>query len=142
MFKYVLCALTLITHLSLFADISTGENLERKYWASIKNHKWDDLANMTAPYCQSVTFDKVLNKDQNIAVAKSLNVGDYKMDDFKVTEGPNTLIVTYVLATTETIDGNTLTSKANRLSIWQNTNNNWQMIAHASLIPVVPPKAK
>ena len=55
-----------------------------------------------------------------------------------VTEGPGVAVVTYEITLSETIEGQRFTSKASRLSVWQNDNGKWQTIAHASLIPVAP----
>lgn len=49
------------------------------------------------------------------------------------------MVVTYDIAVSETIENRPLTSKATRLSVWQQNNKSWQMIAHAVLIPVPPP---
>ncbi len=140
MLKYVLFALMLITRLSLFAELSQGEILEGQMWKSIRNHKWNDLENLIAPYFQSAFYDEILNKEQFMNQTKTLNSSDFVFSNFKVTEGPGVLVVTYDISVSETIEGRPITSKANRLSVWQkNNNNNWQMIAHALLIPVPPP---
>jgi len=139
MYKFALFALMLFTHISLLAaDVSQGETLERQYWEHIKNHKWKDFENKIAPYFQSATFDEIHNKEQTLNLAKTMNIGDYTLYNFKVTEGPGVLVVTYEIEVSETIDGRPIRSRANRLSVWQNNNNNWQLIAHAALIPVPP----
>jgi hypothetical protein len=139
MLKYVLLVSMLLTRLSLLAEVSQGELLEEQAWKLVKNHKWDDLDNIIAPYFQLALFDEILNKKQYLNHAKRLNISDYAFNDFKVTEGPGVLVVTYNVTVSETIEGTPITSKANRLSVWQKNNTNWQMIAHALLIPVLPP---
>lgn len=140
MLKYAFFAFMLLTNLSLFAEVSQGETLERQLWENTKQHKWNDLANMIAPYFQLALFDEILDKEHYLSHVKTLNIGDFILNDFKVTEGPGVTIVAYDVTVSETIEGRPLASKANRLSVWQNNNNRWQLIAHSVLIPVPPPK--
>ena len=138
MFKFFLFSVVMLTHVSLFADISQGETLERQRWEYIKKHNWKDLDNLIAPYFQASFFDGARNKEQFMKLQKSLGISDYTLSNFVVTEGPSVAIVTYDITLSETIEGRRLTSKASRLSVWQNDNGKWQMIAHAILIPVPP----
>lgn len=134
MLKKILIALVL-TQLSLFADTSQGENLERQMWKIIKDKQWKELDNKLAPYFQLALFDGAFNKDQYIQRSKTLNPSDFKISNLKVTEGPGVYVITYDLEISETISGKALTSKATRLSTWQNNNGNWQWISHAVIIP-------
>jgi len=138
MFKKVLFSVAMLTHVSLFAGTSKGETLERQRWEYIKNHNWKELDNLTAPYYQASFFDGARNKKQFMNLVKSGDISDYTLSDFIVTEGPNVAVVTYDITLSETIEGRRLNSKASRLSVWQNDNGKWQIIAHAILIPVTP----
>jgi hypothetical protein len=144
MLKIFLFSVVMFAHVSLFADISQGETLERQRWEAIKKQNWKDLDNLTAPYFQLSTFDGARTKEQFMNVAKSLNISDYTLSDFVITEGPGVVVVTYEINLTETIRGERLTSNASRLSVWLNDNGKWQIIAHAVLIPVpaAPPSKK
>ncbi len=139
MLKYVFIILMLLTRISLSAEVSQGELLEEQVWKLVRNHKWNDLDKKIASYFQTALFDEILNKEQYLNHTKALNISDYIINDVKVTEGPGVMVVTYNVTVSETIEGRPITSKANRLSVWQNNNNNWQMIAHALLIPVPAP---
>ncbi len=138
MFKKVLFSVVMLTHVSLFADSSQGETLERQRWEYIKKHNWKELDNLIAPYFQVSFFDGARNKEQFMNLVKSIDISDYTLSDFVVTEGPGVAVVTYEITLSETIEGQRFTSKASRLSVWQNDNGKWQTIAHASLIPVAP----
>lgn len=140
MLKMVLFTIALLSNFSLFAEVSQGETLERQMWEDIKGQKWKDLENKIAPYFQAALYEGVLNKDQYMIHAKALNIDDLILSNFVVTKGPGVTVVTYELATSETIEGKRLSSKAVRLSVWQKNNANWQWVAHALLIPVLPPK--
>lgn len=136
MFKPAFFAIALLTHLSLFGAASQGEAFERQMWQDIKERNWSDLSNRIAPYFQAVQFDGARNKDQYMNRVKALDIGDFTLHNFKVTEGSGVIVVTYNISVSETIEGNRLTSSAMRMSVWQKKRDNWQWIAHAILVPV------
>lgn len=136
MFKIFILSLALFTQLSLFADSSQGETLERQLWDNIKDQKWTDLGNKIAPYFQGALFEGGRNKEQYMTNVKNANIHEFNLKNFVVTEGPGTIVITYDVAVTESIEGKSLTSDAVRLSVWQNDHGKWQLIAHAALIPV------
>lgn len=126
----------LIAPLTLLADAAKFESMEKQRWEYVKNHNWKELENLTAPYYQEAFFDGARNKEQYLNQARSVNIGDYTLNNFQVTEGPGVGIVTYNIAVSETIGGKRITSNASRLTVWQNNDGKWQVIAHAVLIPV------
>jgi predicted RNA-binding protein with PUA-like domain len=136
MIQYVLFTILLLTHLSLFAETSQGETLERQMWGYIEDKQWTSIENKIAPYFQATDFNEIFKKEQIMELIKGQNISDYKMSAFKVTEGPGVLIVTYKINVAEKIEGKSLSSNANRLSVWQKNGDTWQWIAHAVLIPV------
>lgn len=136
MFKKFLFSIVLLAHSSLFADTSQIESMEKQRWDYIKNHNWKDLENIVAPYFQVVYYDGAWNKEQFMNQIKLINISEYSFGNFKITEGPGIAIATYDINVSETIEGKRLSSRANRLSVWQNNGGKWQMIAHAVLIPV------
>ena len=142
MYKKILFFVAMLAPLSLFADISKGESLERHRWELIKRHDWKALDDLTAPYFQLSLFDGTRNKEQAMNLALSSEISDYTLSDFVVTEGPGIIVVTYQINLSETIEGLRESSKANRLSIWQNNHGKWQNIALAILIPVPAPSPK
>jgi hypothetical protein len=136
MLKNFLFAILVFTNFSLFAEQAQGEALEKEMWEYIKGQKWDELEKKIAPYFQAVEFDGAHSKEQYLIRAKKLNISDYKMNEFIVTEGPGLKVITYSVEVSETIEGKRITANAERLSVWQENNGNWQWIAHAILIPV------
>lgn len=136
MLKRILFAIMLFVNVSLFADVSQGETLERQMWDYIKNHQWDDLEKRLNTGFQAVQFDGPRSKEQYMNRVKALNVADVTLNNFQVTENAGVIIVTYNAATTETIEGDRIASNATRLSVWQQNGGVWQWIAHAILIPL------
>jgi hypothetical protein len=136
MIKKILFAVILLANLSLYAETSQGEILEKQVWQYIKDQKWDDLSKKMAPYFQSGYFDGTQNKEQYLKHLMTLKPSDYHMYNFHVTEGPALMVVAYNMGISETIEGKRISSDSVRLSVWQNNNGNWQWIAHAFLVPV------
>jgi hypothetical protein len=142
MLKTILLVLALSTQLVLFADTSEGETLEKKMWEYIQKKNWNEFEKNIATYFQGADFNGVFNKEQYISQVKVANIGDYKLSNFKVTESPGVVVVSYDIAVSEVIGGKSISSKASRLSVWQKNGNNWLWIAHAALIPVPAADAK
>lgn len=115
---------------------SQGEDLERKVWENTKNKNWKEIETLVAPYFQLALIDGVLNKDQYFSRAKKLDIGEFTLSNFKITEGKNAMVITYDVGVTATIDDKRITSKASRLSVWEKDGNDWKWIAHAVLMPV------
>lgn len=138
MLKNFLFCVMLLSHFSLFADTAQIESLEKQRWEYIKDKKWDDLESMVAPYFQLGFYDGGRNKEQFLNLARSADLSDYKLSNFKITEGPGIAVVTYDVDVSETIGGKRISSKASRLSVWHNNKDKWQLAAHAILIPVPP----
>lgn len=136
MLKKFLLSFMLLGNLTLFAVTSPIESLEKQRWEYIKTHNWTELDKMVAPYFQLAFFDGARSKEQFMIMAKTVNIQSYTFNNFKVTEGPGVAVITYDIAVSETVGGKRMSSNASRLSVWQNTNDKWLLIAHAILIPV------
>ncbi len=76
-----------------------------------------------------------VQREQYISRAKALDITEYTLSNFYVTEGSGLFVVSYDIETSESIDGKRIASKASRLSVWQNNHGTWQWVAHAVLIP-------
>ena len=136
MFKKALFTVAMLAQMALFADTSQGEVLEKQMWQYIKEKKWDDLEKHLASCFQAGLNEGARSKEQYITRAKVLNISEYTLSNFHVTQSPGLFVVSYDLQTSETIEGNRISSKAPRLSVWQNNNGIWQWVAHAVLIPM------
>ncbi|MDB6082114.1 MAG: hypothetical protein JWO53_1386 [Chlamydiia bacterium] len=135
--KIALLALLVALPLSLHAGESQGEALERQMWADMKAHNWVSVENHITADFQSIHENGARSRSQELSLIKNLSLGEVLLSDFKVTEGTDTLIVTYMVATNETIDAQHLSSKPSpRMSVWQNNNGSWKWAAHANLTPL------
>ncbi|MBI4469642.1 MAG: nuclear transport factor 2 family protein [Acidobacteria bacterium] len=116
---------------------SEGEKLERQFWADMKAGNWKAVESRIAPDFQSVHPDGPQGRAGEISLIKGLNLGEYTLTNFTVTQGGDTLVVTYWVSVLETIDGRRLPTKpAMRMSIWKKAQTGWQWIAHANLNPM------
>lgn len=123
--------------LSLGAAIVDGEALERQMWADMKGQNWNAVESRISQNFQSIHSDGTRDRYREIDLIRHLELGEYTLSDFKVTQTPGTFIVTYTAAVKETIDAESLPSKPTpRLSVWQNNNGTWQWITHANFNPV------
>lgn len=137
MYKTILSLGALLVNFSLVADEAFGERLERQIWNDIRSHNWLKVSEEIAPACQQVHFGTVSNQAEILEGMKKLDLSDFTLENFKVTEGPDVYVVTYDATVSETIEGQRITSKAARLSTWKNNNGKWQWVAHGIIIPVV-----
>jgi len=117
------------------AKTSEGERLEREIWADMKMPSSTTLEKKIAPDFLSIHTDGSRNRQQEIELIKKLKLGSYTLTNFKTQEHGDTIIVTYMAAVDEHIDGKHLSENATpRMSVWRkNKHNEWQIIAHANL---------
>lgn len=134
MLKFIFLTLLLAIQVPLFAESSfQGEALERQMWMDIKTKDWVSVQSRISPEFQSIHPDGIRNREQEIQLIKKLDIGDYTFSDFRVTDSEDTLIITYTINVSETIDKERLPAKASpRLSVWQMTDGSWQWIVHAN----------
>ena len=65
-------------------------------------------------------------------LAAPANVEDFTISDVAATQGGDVVVVTYLIETTETIDGVEQTTTAPRLSVFRLVDGVWQLSAHAN----------
>jgi len=134
---------TLVTFVGTFTSYAgdvketKGEKMERQMWADIKARNWAAVESKIAPGFQSVHQDGARDREAEIKLIKGLNLGQYILSNFKVTQNGPVIIVTCSVAVEETIGGKRLSARpAARLSVWLKTDSGWQWITHANLKPL------
>ncbi len=113
-----------------------GEVLVKEVWNAMKTTNIDYLDNILDPAFQSIHADGSRNKADEIELVKGLNMGEFKLTDFVVTENEHTMNVAYFVHVTETIEGETYNKKSARLSVFSKTPDGWKWISHANLLPM------
>ncbi|MBL7148486.1 MAG: nuclear transport factor 2 family protein [Candidatus Cloacimonetes bacterium] len=113
-----------------------GEMLVKQVWEAMKTTDMEFIENILAPGFQSIHQDGARNRDEQIELIRGLNMGEYVLDNFKITQNENTMNVTYFVNVTETIAGNTITKHAARLSVFSKTVDGWKWVSHANLVPL------
>lgn len=125
------------SHSVVAADMDLGEKLVRQLWADMKANNWAEVEKQTAPGFQSVHEDGTRDRDEEIGLIKGLDLGDYTLSNFKVTQNGPVIIVTYSVTVEETIAGKRLPKRSSmRLSSWLKTEDGWKWIIHANLNPL------
>ncbi|MDP1834952.1 MAG: nuclear transport factor 2 family protein [Chlamydiales bacterium] len=138
MFKIILVALLACLPLTLSADPAEGERLEKELWANFKDRNWPMVQQKMAQSFQSIHTDGPRTRGQEIMLLKTLNVSSYELSDFRSTEGPGLLTVSYKIIVAETIDNQRIVkgSPTYRQSVWQKVGDTWKWAAHANLTPI------
>ncbi|SRR6266478_2202493 len=114
-----------------------GEKMERQMWADFKAKDWKAVESKIADGFQSVHPDGARDRAGEISLIEKLNLGEIALSNFKSTTNGNNIVVTYMIAVQETIDGKQLSRKpAPRLSVWLKGASGWQWICHANLNPI------
>jgi hypothetical protein len=106
-----------------------GEELARQLWADISKGDSPSIERWFAEEFQSIHQDGAKNRDQELEIIKNLNLGEYKLSNFTVTQEGPALIVTYLVSAEEG-------QRLPRLSVFLSTDTGWKLIAHASPKPV------
>ncbi len=138
----VILSLFFMVIFSLSCNIQTqaeevdGEKLVREVWEAMKSTDMEYIENILALGFQSIHQDGARNREEEIELIKGLDMGEYTLDNFKVTKNENTINVTYFVHVTETIEGNTITKLAARLSVFSKTPEGWRWFSHANLVPL------
>jgi hypothetical protein len=135
MWKKVLVVLSMSLQISLFADMTQGEMLERQLWEDIAAGKWDTVKNQLAPGFQLINNMGAHDKSELDAIIGQFKAANLSFSDFKVTESQNVLIITYILQSKITMGEKCLISKDTRLSVWQKNDGVWQWVAYANVTP-------
>jgi hypothetical protein len=100
--------------------MSEGEKLEGQMWADFKAKDWKALESRIAEGFQSVHPDGARDRAGEISLIEHLNLGDVTLSNFKSTMNGEDIVVTYMIAVQETIDGKRLSRKPSpRLSVWK-----------------------
>jgi len=118
-------------------EFSLGEDMVRELWNDFKTQNMSALESKIAPGFQSIHEDGARDAEAQLKLLKELNLGEYILSNFKVTQVGPAIIVSYFVSVEETIEGKRLSTKpAARLTIFLKTDNGWQWIAHANLNPL------
>ena len=118
-------------------ELGLGEDMVRELWNDFKTQNISALEKKIAPGFQSVHEDGARDAEAELKLLKELNLGQYTLSDFEVTQVGPVIIVSYFVSVEETIEGKGLSSKpAPRLTIFLETDSGWQWIAHANLNPL------
>ncbi len=117
------------------AEIHQGEKLVRQLWMLIKENNVKKMAKTMGPGFQSIHEDAARDRQAELRVLEKVDIGKYKLSNFKVTQNGPVIIATYFVSVEETIKGKRLsaTKSAARMSAWLKTDSGWKWIIHANL---------
>lgn len=114
-----------------------GEELVKECWADMRAKNLEKLEKMMSPAFQSVHQDRARNYKEEIELIKGLNMGNFVLSNFKVTQAGPVITVTYTAIVEETIKGKRLPRRSSvRLSSWIKTEEGWKWLIHANFNPL------
>jgi hypothetical protein len=114
--------------------VSLGEQLETQMWKYLKANDIENIEKMIAKGFQSIHEFGANNRAEELELIKKLDLGKYKLTNFKVSQNGPVIVVTYFVSVEETIKGKRLTKEpAPRLSVFLKTPEGWKWISHANL---------
>jgi len=118
-------------------ELNLGKDLVRELWNDFKTQNMSALESKIVPGFQLIHEDGARDAEAELKLLKELNLGEYTLSNFKVTQVGPAIIVSYFVSVEETIEGKRLSIKpATRLTIFLKTDNGWQWTAHANLNPL------
>ncbi len=118
-------------------ELNLGEDLVRELWNDFKTQNISALEEKIAPGFQSIHQDGARDAEAELKLLEELNLGEYTLSNFKVTQVGPAIIVSYFVSVEEIIEGKRLSREpAARLSIFLKTDSIWQWIARANLNPL------
>jgi len=113
--------------------LEQGEKLVHQIWGDMKSGNIKAIEKYTAQGFQSVHQDGARSREQEITLIKGLNLGEYTLSNFMVTQDGPVIVASYFVSVAETINGKRLSSEPTpRLSIFLNTASGWQWITHGN----------
>src|SRR3954468_22492901 len=86
-------------------NTTSVEEMERLYWQAVKEKDWQNVESHTASTYKHAAASGTFNKDQILATYKKLNLVDYSLGDFDVTDNAGATVVTYNATVTFELDG-------------------------------------
>ncbi len=105
------------------------------FTAAVASGEADQLDAVLAPEYQivranGVTYDKAGYIERRAGGVKIENVGGY--ENVVATQGGDVMVISSVLTITETIDGQSVTKKAPRLTVFRKIDGAWKVSSHAN----------
>ena len=111
-----------------------GQKLVEKIWMLMFDADIEGLKALMAPGFQSIHTDGSRSAEEELRLIANLDLGEYKLSNFKITKNDDTIIATYFVSVSETIDEKHLTTEpAPRMTVFVKNDKDWFWLAHANL---------
>jgi hypothetical protein len=111
-----------------------GIQLEEQMWSYMKLKNWAEIEKKISDIFLSVHKDGARDKAAEMTLIKKLDIGNFRLSDYKVVGEGDIIVVTYMAVVDETLLGiRTRAKPTPRQSVWQKTADGWKWIAHSNL---------
>jgi len=114
---------------------ATGaEQFERLMWMSLKNKKYVDIETHLASNFVYAGADGVKNKDEVMALLRTMQVESYTLGDFQTTPHGDDIICIYTVTMKGTMNGQKVLETPTRvMTVWQKQKSGWVQAAEADI---------
>ena len=120
-----------------------GEKLTRLWWENMQSKNMNAVEKTISPSFQSIGSSGIVDRAKFISIVRNLTLGKYALNDFKVLQSDDVLVISYITTiANEAVYGVEQSNKPpGRLDVWQKNASGWQIVSHADLSPAKPSKA-
>ncbi|MCK5833705.1 nuclear transport factor 2 family protein [bacterium] len=116
---------------------SLGEKLVVNLWEVLAKGDVETAEKMMAEGFQSVHKDGTRNIKEELSLIKGLDLSEYQLGDFLVTNNGPTILVTYNVTVSEIINTKRVPkNESMRMTVFVKTDNGWKWFAHANVNPL------
>lgn len=98
----------------------------------IREKNWSALEDLLDPACQFVSARGSLGRAEAMDLMRSMELGDVRMKDFKVTRSGESIVISFWMGGPESVAGQAAREDFSpRLSVWSRASGSWRCVAYA-----------
>jgi hypothetical protein len=118
-------------------DYKAAEKIINQYFQAYVNKDSAELKKIILPDFQKIDHGQVFNYQASLESIKTIDIKNFKIANFSVLKSKDVLVVIYTIEGPETMQGEqVLPAPFYRMTILQNFNGNWYILAHANMAQV------
>ena len=107
---------------------------EKAAWQAFKDKKGDDFKKIASANMLGVYADGVSDLTKELSDMQKWDMKSFEISDYKITaQGSDTVVATYKVTITGTVDGTDASGSYNCGSVWKNEKGQWRAIFHTNV---------
>lgn len=112
---------------------TSGEHLARLFWQEVKAKNWKEVEGRMTATVVGMNSRGSLTREQMMEHLKQMDIADFQIGEVRTEAAGVDLVVTYTLTVRGTVGGKALPESIRMMSVWQELNNGWVLIAHSAV---------